>query len=61
MLDDVELEQLAFDSAQVFTLGQSMTDFIELMQVNHYNCPPYILRVMFKAVRAQCELKKEAA
>jgi len=60
MLDDETLEQLCADGAQVFTLNQSMSDFIDLMQVKHFNVNDYILRVVFISMLSHSDLQRES-
>ena len=60
MIPDDELEELCADGAQVFTLGQSMSDFIDLMQESYHNVPPYILRVVFISMLSHSDLQRES-
>ena len=60
MLDDELLEELCADAAQVFALGQSMTDFTDLMQVKHFNVNDYILRVVFISMLSYSDLQRES-
>ena len=60
MILDDQLEEICADGAQVFTLNQDTDEFRILMQVKHYNVPPYILGVVFRSIRAHNDLIKES-
>lgn len=61
MLDENQQEELTADAAQVYSLGQSVDEFINLMQEKWYNVSKYILTLVFKAVRSTNDFIKEGA
>ena len=60
MILDDQLEEICADGAQVFTLHQTTSEFIELMQEKWFNVNKYILGIVFRSIRAHSDLIKES-
>jgi len=50
MIEDSELEDIAATAKKIYSTGMRMSQFIKLMDKQHWNTPPYVYRIMFIAI-----------